>query len=119
MRILIRLAINAVALWVAVNYLPGPPGIQVSDESVVTLLIVAAVFGLVNAFIKPIVRLLSLPARILTLGLFGLLINTAMLALTALILEQLTIDGFVSAFVGALVISIVSILLGFLLPDED
>lgn len=119
MKILIRLAINAVALWVAATFIPGPPGIEFADDSLVTLLIVAVVFGLVNAFIKPIVRLLSLPARIVTLGLFGLLINTAMLALTALILEQLTIDGFLSAFIGAIVISVVSLVLGFLVPDDD
>jgi putative membrane protein len=119
MKILIRFVINAVALWVAATFIPGPPGIEFADDSLTTLAIVAAVFGLVNAFIKPIVRLLSLPARILTLGLFGLIINTAMLALTALILEQLTIDGFGSAFIGALVISVVSMVLGFLVPDDD
>lgn len=118
MKILIRLVINAIALWVAATFVPGPPGIEFADDSLVTLGIVAVVFGLVNAFIKPIVKLLSLPARILTLGLFGLIINTGMLALTALILEQLTIDGFVSAFIGALVISVVSMILGFLVPDE-
>lgn len=115
MKILIRLAINAVALWLA-SYLVD--GIHFADDSVVTILVVAIVFGLVNAFIKPIVRLLSLPARIVTLGLFGLIINTAMLALTALILEQLTIDGFVAAFLGALIISIVGVVLGFLVPDD-
>ena len=115
MKILIRLAISAVALWAAAYLVPG---ITFADDSYVTLLIIAVVFGLVNAFIKPIVRLLSLPARILTLGLFGLIINTAMLALTALILDQLTIDGFGAAFLGALVISVVSIVLGFLVPDE-
>jgi putative membrane protein len=115
MKILIRLAISAVALWAAAYLIPG---IKFSDDSYLTILIIAVVFGLVNAFIKPIVRLLSLPVRILTLGLFGLIINTAMLALTALILEQLTIDGFVAAFLGALVISVVSIVLGFLVPDE-
>jgi putative membrane protein len=119
MKILIRFVINAVALWVAATFIPGPPGIEFADDCLSTLAIVAAVFGLVNAFIKPIVRLLSLPARILTLGLFGLIINTAMLALTALILEQLTIDGFGSAFIGALVISVVSMVLGFLVPDDD
>ena len=119
MKILIRFVINAVALWVAATFIPGPPGIEFADDSLTTLLLVAVVFGLVNVFIKPIVRLLSLPARIITLGLFGLLINTAMLALTALILDQLTIDGFVSAFIGALVISVVSLLLGFLVPDDE
>ena len=115
MKILIRLGINAVALWVAAYLVEG---INIADVNVVTMLIIAVVFGLVNAFIKPIVRLLSLPARIITLGLFGLIINTAMLALTALILDPLTIDGFVPAFLGALIISVVSIVLGFLVPDD-
>lgn len=117
MRILIRLVINAVALWVAAYLVPGIE--FVGDNQFVTVLIVAVVFGLVNAFIKPIVKLLSLPARIVTLGLFGLIINTAMLALTAWILDQLTIDGFIPAFLGALIISVVSVVLGFLVPDED
>lgn len=116
MKILIRLAINAAALWLAAYLVQG---IDFSDTSPLTLLIVAVVFGLVNAFIKPIVRLLSLPVRIVTLGLFGLIINTGMLALTALVLDQLTIDGFVPAFLGALIISLVGIVFGFLLPDDD
>jgi putative membrane protein len=119
MKILIRFAISAVALWVAATYIPGPPGIEFTDDTVTSVLFVALVFGLVNVFIKPIVKLLSLPARILTLGLFSLVINTAMLALTALIMEQLTIDGFVPAFIGALVISVISAVLGFLVPDDD
>ncbi len=119
MRMLIRFAINAVALWVAATFIPGPPGIEFADDSITTILLVALVFGLVNTFIKSIVRLLSLPARILTLGLFSLVINTAMLALTAAVMEQLAIDGFVSAFIGALVISVVSAVLGFLVPDDE
>lgn len=119
MKILIRFAISVLALWLAATYVPGPPGIQFADDSLSTVLIVALVFGLVNAFIKPVVKLLSLPARILTLGLFGLIINTAMLGLTALLLERFTIDGFVPAFIGALVISVVSAVLGFLVPDDD
>ena len=119
MKILIRFAISALALWVAATFIPGPPGIEFTDDSITSVLIVAVVFGLINAFIKPVVKLLSLPARILTLGLFGLIINTAMLGLTAAVMDQLTIDGFVPAFIGALVISVVSAVLGFLVPDDD
>jgi putative membrane protein len=120
MKMLIRFVISAVALWVAAEVFPGSDGgIRFTDDNVTTVLLVAVVFGLVNMFIKPIVKLLSLPARILTLGLFGLIINTAMLALTALVMDQLEIDGFVPAFLGALVISVISAVLGFLVPDDE
>ena len=65
-----------------------------------------------------ILKLISLPVLILTLGLFTLVINTAMLGLTALLLEALTIDGFWSAFLGALVITVVSWGLNWLVPNE-
>jgi putative membrane protein len=116
---LIRLVVNAFALWVAATYIPGPPGIAFSDDSIPTILLVALVFGLVNAFLKPIVKLLSLPVRIVTLGLFSLVINTAMLALTAGIVEEFSIDGFVSAFIGALVISVIGAVAGLVIPDKD
>jgi len=82
------------------------------------VLLVALVFGLVNAIIKPIVKFLTCPLVILTLGLFVLVINTLMLLLTAAFLPQyLEVNGFFSAFIAALLISIVSAVLGFFIPD--
>ena len=114
MRIIVKLLVNAAALWVAAEIVDG----VALDDGFLTVLLVALVFGLVNTFIRPILKLVSLPVLILTLGLFTLVINTAMLGLTALLLEALTIDGFWSAFLGALVITIVSWALNWLVPND-
>ncbi len=114
LNLILRVAVNSVALWVAAQIVTG---ISLSD-SVPAVLLVAVIFGLVNAFIRPIALLLSLPFLILTLGLFTLVVNTAMLGLTAWLTDNLRIDGFWSAFLGALVISIVSWVLSLFLPDD-
>jgi putative membrane protein len=118
MRLIIRLIVNAVALWFVVEVFPGSGGgVGYQGNLWPGLLLVAVVFGLVNAFIKPIVKLLSLPARILTFGLFGLVINALMLIITAAITD-LTLDGPGAAFLAALVISLVSIVLNWFVPDK-
>lgn len=114
MRFIIRLLINAAALWVAATLIDG---IRL-EGSWLAIGIVALVFGLVNAFIKPVLKILSLPALILTLGLFTLVINAALLGLTAALTDALTVEGFWSAVLGGLVISVVSAILSFLVPDE-
>lgn len=119
MKLVIRILINAVALWAAAQLLPA---IQLAGD-LVGILIVAIVFGLVNALIRPVISLLSLPITILTLGLFTLVINTIMLLITAgLTGDLLTIqgDGFGRlwiALLGSIIISIVSILLSSILSD--
>src|SRR5688500_11038151 len=106
-QIIIRIVINAVALWIADAILPG---LTVSD-STGELLLVAVVFGLVNAFIKPIVQILSCPLTILTLGLFTLVINALMLMLTGWITGGgVSTSNFGWALVGALIISVVSMI---------
>ena len=84
--------------------------------------VIALIFTVVNAFIKPVVQLLSLPLLILTLGLFTLVINALMLMLTAWISSGtsygLTVDGFWTAVWGALIISIVNFLLSAFVPDN-
>ena len=120
MRFLLRIVINAIALWVTAQLISG---IAVTSD-LWGLLLVALVFGLVNAFIKPIVQILSLPLTILTLGLFTLVINALMLLLAAWLIPGLTIEGgggqqFLTALLGSIVISIVSMLLGTLLGDRD
>jgi putative membrane protein len=119
MRLLVRWLVNAVALLVAAWLVPGirrgAPGRTPAGPDWGTLLVVALIFGLVNAVIRPIVIFLSLPLEIITLGLFTFVINALMLLLTSGIAQRLDlnflVDGFRPAFVGALVISIVSFLL--------
>jgi len=117
MRFLVRLVIGAFALWVAVQIVPG---VSYQGEWV-KLLLVALVFGLLNALVRPVLVLLSCPMLILTLGLFTLVINAFVLWLTSALSGGLGlgfhVSGFGAAFLGALVVSIVSILVSGLLPD--
>jgi len=117
MRFLLRLLINAAALWVATKVVPGVT--HTGDGA--TLLLVALVFGLLNALLRPVLALLSCPLLILTLGLFTFIINAVILLLTSSLSGSLGIgfhvDGFWSAFLGALVVSVVSILLSVFVRD--
>jgi putative membrane protein len=111
-RLLIRWLITALSLYVAVQLIPG---IEASGPWW-GLLIVAAIFGLVNALVRPLVSVLTCPLVILTLGLFILVVNAAMLGLTAWLAGPwLDIAGFWPAFFGGLVVSVVSFLLNWLL----
>ncbi len=115
MRIIIRILINAAALWVAAQLLDG---ITLSDQPV-SVLIVAVVFGLVNSFIRPVVKLLTFPFTIVTLGLFTLVVNAAMLQLTDWLTEGLNVVGFWTSVLGGIIISLVSWFLSVLLPDDE
>ena len=99
------------------------PGVTVHGEGsqwLINLLIVAAVFGLINAIIRPIVLFLTCPLVMLTLGLFTLVVNALMLSLTDWLLPNiLTVDGFWTTFFAALIISIVSGLLGLFLHGDS
>jgi putative membrane protein len=99
--LLIKFIATAAALWLAAWIVPG---IELSDR-ISTILWVALIFGLVNIFIKPVVKLLTLPMLLITLGLFAIVINAALLALTAWLTDGLQVDGFLSALLGSLVIS--------------
>ena len=123
MRLIIRLLVSAVALAVAAALVDGisvGPGTDL--ERTLTLLGVAVIFGLVNAFVGPILRLLTCPLVVLTLGLFLLVVNALLLLLTEWIANQFDlafhVDGFWPALVGALIISIVSFLINIVLPDK-
>jgi putative membrane protein len=111
MYFLLRLLINAAALWVAIQLVDGIE----HRGSWWSLLLVALVFGLLNASIRPLLKLLSLPIIILTLGLFIFVINALMLLLTGWVSRQLDlgfyVNGFWDAFLGGLIISVVSFLL--------
>ena len=117
--LLIRLIINAVALYVATRLVPG----LFFDGDWTTIAIVAFIFGLVNALVRPLLTLLTCPLLILTLGLFTLIINALMLLLTGWIADQFGlgfhVTGFVPALVGALVVSIVSFVLTLILHEDD
>ncbi|KAA8889867.1 phage holin family protein [Nocardia colli] len=127
MQLLIRLIINGVAIWLAAAWVDKIDIISPADNGnvgkVLVVLAVAAVFTVVNALVKPIVKLLSLPLVIVTLGLFLLVINALMLWLTAKITETtdygLRVDGFWAAVIGGLIVSIVNWVLGILVPDGD
>jgi putative membrane protein len=121
LRLIIRILASAVALAVAAALVDGisvGPGTDV--ERTLTLLGVAIIFGLVNAVVRPIVRLLTFPLVILTLGLFLLVVNALMLLLTEWIADQFDlafqVDGFWPAVLGALIISIVSFVINVVLP---
>ncbi len=101
--LLIRMAITALGLWLASAWVPG-----VRIEGVPTLIGAALLLGLANAFVRPLVVLLTLPITILTLGLFLWVVNAAMIALVAALLENFTVSGFGAALLGALVVAATS-----------
>jgi len=119
MRWVLRLVVNAAALWVATQIVPGIE----HTGGWLNFLLVALVFGVVNAFVRPFVKLLSCGLLVVTLGLFIFVINAAMLWLTGYLSASLglgfRVDGFVPAFLGALVVGVVSFVLSWFLPDEE
>lgn len=124
MRLLLRLLANAAALAVATFLFSGitltAPG---TAQKVLALLVVALIFGIVNAIVKPIFALVTVPLLLLTLGLFLLVINACMLLLTSWLAGKVGlgwhVDGFWVAVGGAIVVSIVSFLLNAFLPDKN
>ncbi len=120
MKLLLRWLGNALALYAAAWFVPG---IYVdSSGGWLIWIVMGLILGLVNAIIRPVLKLLTCPLIVITLGLFTLIINALTLELTAWLGQQLGlgfyIDGFWSAFWGALIVSIVSVVLNLLLKDE-
>jgi putative membrane protein len=118
-RLIIRWFINAIAVWVAANIVPG---ILLTDESPVAIIVIALILGLLNATLNPLLKFLTCPFILLTLGLGALLINTLVFWMAGEIGQSLgygfTVEGFWSAFLGALVVSVVSVILGVFLREE-
>jgi putative membrane protein len=116
---LIRWAINTLALYVAIAIVPG---IHPESTRWFALLILGLIFGLLNAVVRPILKLLTCPLIMLSLGLFVLILNTVLFVLTGWLGSQFhigfTVQNFWAAFLGALVTSVVSFLLTMLLKDE-
>jgi len=100
---LLRLAISAIGLWLATVLVPG-----VQIDSTWTLIFAALWLGIVNALVRPIVLLLTLPITLVTLGLFILVVNAAMFALVASLLSGFHLSGFWAALFGALIVSVTS-----------
>ncbi|MBC8091414.1 MAG: phage holin family protein [Pseudonocardia sp.] len=119
----IRVAVIAVSLWVATIIVPGiettagGTGVQVF-----TLIGVALIFGLVNAVLKPLIKVVGCPLYVLTLGLIGFVVNALLFLLAGAIADGLGlpffVDGFGPAFVGAIVVAVVGFLLHFVIPDR-
>lgn len=112
---LIQILVNMAALWVAIQL-----GIGLHfDGEWWKLLLVAVVFSLLNTYLRPILRILSIPITILTLGIFLLVINALMLLLTSAVSDALnlgfSVDGFGAAFLGAIVVAIVGLLLSMVI----
>jgi putative membrane protein len=134
MSFLLRVLVNALAIWVAAWILPGmgiaaDPSVvsAVGDEttaSVLAYLFVGLVFGAVNAVVRPVLTILSLPITCLTLGLFAIVVNAAMLWLTSWLSSftplRLEIDSFLwTAVLATLIIGVVSLLMGWAVPDRE
>lgn len=120
MKLLLRWLITTLSLFAAAELVPG---IHVGPNAWTAFAVMAIILGLVNAVVRPILKLLSCPLIILTLGLFILVINGATLLLASMIASSwfnvnFHIDGFMPAFLGALIVSIVSVVLTALLRDE-
>ena len=126
---LIKVGVNAVAIWLATLVVPGvgvsaQMGETGTVENILTFLVIGLIFGLVNAIIKPVVKLLSLPFYILTLGLFAFLVNALMLQITEWISEATPLTFYIDEFfwdavLAAVVITFISMILNLILPDGD
>ena len=122
MKLLLRLVGNAVALYAASTLIDGIQFGAGGEVELGSLLMVALIFGVVNAIIKPIVKVVTCPAFLVTLGLFTFVVNSLMLLLTGwlagLLNVDFQVDGFGPAFLGAIVISFVSFLLSLFISSE-
>jgi putative membrane protein len=123
MGFLIRIVVTAVALWIATLLVEG---IEVTGagpaRNALTLLVVALIFGVVNAILKPIIHVLGCVLYILTLGLIALVVNALLFLLTGWVADQFDlpfeVDGFWAAFWGAIVVGVVSWLINLVIPDR-
>ena len=95
------MAITALGLWLAASIVPG-----MRIQGTGTLVAAALLLGVVNAVVRPVVVVLTLPATLLTLGLFLLVVNAAMLGLVAALLEEFQLSGFAAALLGSIVVSL-------------
>ena len=118
-RIITHLVIYAVALWVAASLIPGinfPDNIQ-------NIVIVTLIYGVINLLIKPIVKFFTCPFYVLTLGLFTFIVNALLLMLTSVVAPTAgavyDVDGFTPALIGSVIVTLVSVILGFILVRDE
>ena len=126
MSFLWRVIINAIAIWLADALLSGVSIVSKGNgtaDTILTVLVIGLVLAVVNGFVKPLIKLLAFPVYLLTLGLFGLVVNALMLLLTAWLTKQtewgLQIDGFWWAVAGALIVSVAGMILQAVLPGKS
>ncbi len=116
MKLLLRLLVTALSLWVATKIVPG---ISFTGDNYAGLLGVALVFGVVNIFVKPVLSLFSLPVVLLTLGMFLFVINGLMLMLTSYLSSRLGLGfhvaGIIPAIIGSLVVSMTATVVNFVI----
>ncbi|GAA1831203.1 phage holin family protein [Luedemannella flava] len=122
MGFLIRTVVTAVALWIATLIVDGIYlDADKTWQNAVTLIIVAIIFGLVNAILKPIIKIFGCFFYIITLGLFALVVNAGLFLLVGWLAESLNlpfhVDGFWDGFWGAIIVSVVSWLINLVIPD--
>ena len=117
LRFLVHLAVSALALWLAARVVPG-----IAVDTPMPLILAALVLGIVNALVRPVLFVLTLPITCLTLGLFYLVVNGIAFGLTAWLVPGFRVHGFVPAVLGALCVSVLSWVLGLVVPgprDQD
>ncbi|MGA8118028.1 MAG: phage holin family protein [Actinocatenispora sp.] len=123
MRIVIKIIVNAIALWAA-TLLPGITlGHQSALRTAGTLLAVAVIFGIINAVLKPIIKVIGCGFYILTLGLISLVVNALLFLLTSYLAGKLHlafhVDGFWAGFWGAIIVAVVSFVLNLVIPERS
>ena len=112
-KFLVRLIFGALGLWVAARIVPG---IHVRDTT--ALVLAALLLGIVNAFVRPILVILTLPLTIVTLGLFLLIVNAAMIGLVSMIVPGFTVHGLIAGVLAAIVTGVFSWIGGMVLRDD-
>ena len=122
MGLIVRLAVSAFSLWLATLLIKGITIEGTAGRKVLTLVLVAALFGIVNAVLRPIIKTIGCWAYLLTLGLISLVVNGALLMLTSYLADKLNLSFHVDKFwptavLGALFIGVVSWLINLVIPD--
>ncbi|WP_169947652.1 phage holin family protein [Microbispora sp. H11081] len=123
MKVILKIIVVAAALWASTKLVDGiTVSAGTTARQIGTLLAVALIFGLVNAVIKPVIKTIGCAFYVLTLGLFALIVNAALLLFTSWVAEQLDlpfhVDGFWAAFWGAIIVGVISWLLNMVLGDD-
>ena len=114
MRLLIKWLLSGLAVWIVAHIVPG-----ISVDSAWTALIAALAIGFVNATLGLLLKILTFPLTLMTLGLFWLIINALMLKFASVLVHGFQVNGFLSAFIGAIVLSLVNMLLRWIVDPRN